>query len=129
MAPKKAAKSTATAKKKAAKEIAAQKGTPLKPSTLLGQADQDDVASARKRQRPSRDLEQMVAKVLRDNFRGFTREQMDVMVVDGKTLRQDLFDDREADEANKVQGKFGMHYYAEKRRKYLPPCAPQRCSR
>ena len=57
----------------------------------------EDTAQAGQRERKRvRNLEEQVSKVLRDNFRGFSDEQVDLMIVGGVSLRQSLTNDRMA---------------------------------
>lgn len=77
-----------------------------------------------KRSSKSKTVDDMVSKVLADNFKGWGQLDTDGRTVDGLTLRQRLVLDKEQ---SKVKGKsiaFGAHYYRALKDKYAPSSSP-----
>ena len=75
-------------------ESASSVGATKRPGTLLEQVQAEEGEPKRRRASFGNDVEKAVIKSLRDNFKGFTSHQTDVMLVEGKTLRDRLVADK-----------------------------------
>ena len=93
------------------KQAKAKPHVKLEPETLIGkiEAHESSQASALKKTKPRRDLEAMVEKLLKDNFKGWTSRQIDCVMKDGLSLRQTLVRDTEEHLAGNI--KMGKNYY------------------
>ena len=70
-----------------------------------------------------RDTECSVEKIMKDHFPGFTEVNFDVILHEGKTLRQRLMDDKRAQRLDK-QLTMGKFYYKALREKYEGQSGP-----
>ena len=95
------------------------------PETLVQKEElQESLTSPGKRKAPRRDLDAMVEKMLKDNFRGWSSQQIDCSPIGGLTLRQVLVRDKEL--CVRGQLKMGKNYYQALRAKFESAAAPSR---
>ena len=69
-------------------------GSTKRPGSLLEQVQAEEGEPKRRRASFGNDVDKAVTKSLRDNFKDFTSHQTDVMLVEGKTLRERLVADK-----------------------------------
>ena len=95
-----------------------QVGSAKKRKEVLTAVDALDIDESPKRLRGKqyRSEDQQMEKILRDHFRGFCRASIDMMEIDGLTLRQRLLKDRLLWREGSVE--MGKFYYMELRELY-----------
>lgn len=96
----------------------------VKPKAALIDAPELNALAARGGRR--RTLDEVINKCLVDNFRTATKYQVEMLVVDGLTLRQRLERDKATAARNKTGGQgFGASYYRNLRQMYASETAPE----
>lgn len=91
------------------------------PDKPLVQAQHErDQAKSRRKKATDTSIEAKVAKCIRDNFDGFSEEQLYSKRVAGQTLYQKLFRDKSLEAANPCDSpvKFGKNYFSKLRLDY-----------
>lgn len=85
-------------------------------------SDEAAASNSSKRTLRRRDSNETVAKILRDNFRGFSEYQCDMLLVDGRSLREKLKEDKVLQQMGLLT--MGKTYYDIARRMYADDSNP-----
>ena len=75
-------------------EKASSSRSTKRPGTLLQQGQAEEGDPKRRKTSCGYDVDKAVTKILHGSFRDFSSHQTDVMLVDGKTLRERLVADK-----------------------------------
>lgn len=118
------AKAKAQATKKAARDRQAKRAAAA--PTLMERQDILETTGAKKRRKDQPDLHAIVAKALRDNFRGWMEDLTDLTIRDGRSLRQRLLEDLVAKKSGGKTVPMGKFYYSELRATYGNSLAPEK---
>ena len=105
----------------ATKAASALKQRKAKATTLQEKLDITELEEAvpkRKYSGRKRGLEEVVDKALRDNFKTWSLEQVNLFLVDGKSLRDTILADKKAKAEEGKEIIFGKAYYESLRMKY-----------
>jgi hypothetical protein len=98
------------------------------PSTLLEKIEASESQHATcKRQKPKRDIEGHIDKLIKDNFQGWGPQQVDCVSRGGLTLRQRLLRDTALSQKGELP--MGKHYYVSLRALFEDPQSPSKLLR